>query len=244
MKKIFLFACLLVSVSAAFAQWPWEKIEGNGHIIKETRNLSGAYTAVSSLGAWDVMIAYGDGNSIQVEGDENLLPYIETSVENGRLNIRSKKNVNLRTKNKITVYVALTKMTGVSLSGSGDIIGKGKFENDGTSDFHVSGSGNIRLSMNKIRKADISVSGSGNIRIEGTALDVTAKVSGSGNIDCGNLISESANAYISGSGNVKFFANKSVDASISGSGSVSYRGTASDIRKHVIGSGKLIKDGE
>src|SRR5476651_218463 len=104
MKKLLLAAALL-AVSYSFAQWPFEKIEGNGNLKKETRQVGG-YTAVSSSGSWDVMVAYGESNSIQVEGDENLLPYIETKVENVKLSIKNKKNTNLRSKNKITIYVS------------------------------------------------------------------------------------------------------------------------------------------
>ena len=66
----------------SFAQWPWEKIEGNGKLKKESREMT-SYTAVASSGSWDVMIAYGESNTIQVEGDENLLNYIETEVKVG-----------------------------------------------------------------------------------------------------------------------------------------------------------------
>lgn len=222
------------------AQWSWEKIEGNGRIKKETRSVSD-FTAVGSAGSWDVMIAYGESNSIQLEGDENLLDYIETNVENGKLSIKAKKNTNLRSKNKITIYVSLTKLTGVSLSGSGDIIGKGKFRNEGTTDFKLSGSGNIQMSFDKVQSAEVSISGSGNIKLAGSANSVNARISGSGNADCSEVICDDAEAQVSGSGNVKLNANKSVDASISGSGNVSYKGAASDVKKRVAGSGRLVK---
>jgi hypothetical protein len=237
-KLVFLFATLIALQSSA--QWPWEKIEGNGKLKKETRPASG-YTAVSSAGFWDVMIAYGESNSITIEGDENLLPYIETKVEDGKLSIHTKKSYNLRSKNKITVYVSLTRMTGISLSGSGDIIGQGRFRNDGETNFKISGSGSIDLSFDKVGTAEVGISGSGNIRLKGSANSVNAKISGSGNADCSELIADDATARVSGSGDVKLNANKSVDASISGSGNVSYKGAASDVKKHVAGSGRLVK---
>ena len=238
MKKILLAIAIFTGISS-FAQ-PWERIEGNGNRKKETRSV-GSYTAISSAGSWDVMVAYGESNTIQVEGDENLLEYIETKVENGKLAIKSKRNVNLRTRNKITIYVSLTRLTGVSLSGSGDIIGEGKFSNDGETQFKVSGSGSIKLAFHKVKDVDVSISGSGNIRLTGSAGSVEASISGSGNADCSELNCDDASARISGSGNIKLNANKSVDASISGSGNVSYKGAASDIKKHVAGSGRLVK---
>jgi hypothetical protein len=239
MKKLFVAFALLLAFST-FGQWPWEKIEGNGNLKKETRQVSG-YTAISSSGSWDVMVAYGESNSISLEGDENLLSYIETKVENGKLTIKNKKNVNLHSKNKITIYVSLTRLTGVTLSGSGDIIGEGKFDNEGTTEFKVSGSGKIKLAFHKINNVELGISGSGNIRLSGAATTVQAKISGSGNADCGDLLCDDASASVSGSGNVKFYANKSVEANISGSGNVSYKGAATEVKKHVSGSGRLVK---
>ncbi len=240
MKRILMVIAIVASIPT-LAQWgQWEKIEGNGHVKKETRQVSD-FTAIASSGSWDVMLAYGESNAIQVEGDENLLEYIETKVEDGRLTIKSKKSVNLRSKNKITIYVSVTRLTGISLSGSGDIIGNGKFANEGNTEFKLSGSGNIKLAFHKVKRADVSISGSGNIRLSGTAGSVEAKVSGSGNADCSELIADNAAARISGSGNVKINANNSIDATISGSGNISYRGAASDVKKHVSGSGRLVK---
>lgn len=239
MRKIIFVFTLLVSIQS-FSQWPWEKIAGSGKMKKETRSASN-YTAIASSGSWDVMIAYGESNTIEVEGDDNLLDYIETKVENGKLNIKTTKSVNLRSKNRITIYVSLKKLTGISLSGSGDIIGVGNFSNDGKTDFKISGSGSIKVSYDKINTVEVAISGSGNIGLIGSASNVNIKISGSGNADCSALICKGATANISGSGNIKLYSNKSIDASISGSGNVQYKGSASDIKKHISGSGKVVK---
>jgi hypothetical protein len=149
--------------------------------------------------------------------------------------------VNLRSKNKITIYVSLTRLTGVSLSGSGDIIGEGKFDNDGDTDFKVSGSGSVKIAFNKLKKLDVGISGSGNIRLSGSASAINAHISGSGNAECGEVICDEVTASISGSGNVKVNANKSIEAKISGSGNVYYKGAATDVQKHVAGSGRVIR---
>ncbi|HVZ26279.1 MAG TPA: DUF2807 domain-containing protein [Sediminibacterium sp.] len=121
-----------------------KRIEGNGIVKKENRQV-GPFTAISSAGSWDVMIADGPSGEIQVEGDTNLPEALETVVEDGKLLIRSKNHVSFKTRNKLTVYVTMDKLNGLSLSGSGDIIGEGRFFNEGTSVFRISGSGNIRL---------------------------------------------------------------------------------------------------
>jgi len=239
MKKLLVALFALINLNS-FAQ-PWETIKGNGQMKKETREVSD-FTSLSSKGSMNVQISYGNSNSVQIEADENLLPYIETTVENGRLIIQSKKKVNLKSKSKMTVYVSMTKINSLQLSGSGNIDGEGAFTNSGKTDIGISGSGNIKLKFGSFGNLDLALSGSGNMDLKGDATNnITAAVSGSGNIECSDISSNDVDAKISGSGNIKVYANKSIDAKISGSGNVFYRGSASNISSKVAGSGKVIK---
>jgi hypothetical protein len=239
MKKLLIAFFVFISVNS-FAQ-RWETIKGNGQVKKENRTVSN-FTALSSQGAMNVQIAYGNSDNIVVEADENLLPYIETSVENGKLSIRSKKNVNLKPKSKMSVYVTMTRITALQQSGSGTINGNGAFTNDGKTDISLSGSGNIKLGFDAFKDIELAVSGSGNIELKGnTANSVSASVSGSGNIDCSGIISNEAQAKISGSGNIKVYAKNSLDSKISGSGNVFYKGSPSNVNNKTSGSGRVIK---
>ena len=239
MKKLLVALFALISLNS-FAQ-RWETIKGNGVVKKETREVSD-YTSLVSQGSMNVQIAYGNSNSIVVEADENLLPHIETVVENGKLLIRSKKNVNLKSKSKMVVYVSMTKINSLQLSGSGNINGDGAFINSGKTEIAVSGSGNIKLSFDSFNELDLALSGSGNMDLKGNAAkNIDASVSGSGNIECSNISSNDVVAKLSGSGNIKVYANNSIDAKISGSGNVYYKGNASNINSKIAGSGKVLR---
>ena len=220
MKK-FLFSLLAIISTNAYAAG-WETITGNGNLKKETRNASG-YIGVSAAGSMNIQIAYGNSNSISIEADENLLSYIETSVENGILIIKTKKGYNLKTKNKMMVDVSFTKLTVVKLSGSGNINGDGAFTNSGKTEIHISGSGNMKLGFDNFGEIETSISGSGNIDLKGRQCNnITATISGSGNIDCSEVRVNDVFAKVSGSGNIKVYTTKSIDAKVSGSGNVYY----------------------
>ena len=239
MKKLLIPFLLLVSINL-LAQ-PWQTIKGDGNVKKETRTVS-SFTSLSSHGAIDVQIAYGNSNSISIEADENLLPYIETTVEGGILNIGPKNKINLKSRSRMIVYVSMTKINSLKLSGSGNINGDGSFGNDGKTEIAISGSGNIKLSAGSFQDLGLSVSGSGNIYLKGAAAnDITTSVSGSGNIDCSDISSNDVDAKISGSGNLKVNAQKSITAAITGSGNVFYKGDATNIVTKIVGSGKAIK---
>ena len=240
MKKILIALFALVSVTA-YAQ-PWQTIRGNGVTKKETRTVT-EYTSLSSHGSINVEISYGNSNTVQIEADENLLPYIETKVENGKLTVGSKKNVNLKSKSKMIVYVTMNKINSLQLSGSGNINGEGAFSNSGKTSIGVSGSGNINLKFDSFNELDLAVAGSGNmdLKSKGSTTNISAAISGSGNIDCSEVSTNDVDAKISGSGNVKVFASHAIDAKISGSGNVFYKGNASDISSKIAGSGKVLK---
>ena len=239
MKKLIVII-LLLATSQLFAQ-PWKTIKGDGHIKKETRGI-GDFSSISSRGSIEVKITQGHSDNIEVEADENLLPYIETKVENGKLTIGSKQHVNLKSRSKMVVYVSMTSINALDQHGSGNITGSGKFGNNGKTDVNVSGSGNIKLDFDSFGSVSLSVSGSGNIKLKGnTANNITATVSGSGNIDCINVKCDDADAKISGSGNIKVDVQKSIIASVSGSGNVFYKGDATNVVSKIAGSGKIIK---
>jgi len=239
MKKLIVIF-LLVAGNQLFAQ-PWKTIKGDGHIKKETRSVAG-FSSLSSHGPINVKIQQGQSDQIEVEADENLLPYIETKVEDGKLVVQTKKNVNLKTTSKMVVYVSMTTIKSLQLSGSGDIETTGNFEGAERSQILLSGSGNIHFSSGAFKDVDFAVSGSGNIMAKGgSANGVSVSISGSGNIYVSDITAQNVEVKISGSGNTKVSADKSLTAKISGSGNVFYKGTATNISSKVAGSGKLIK---
>jgi hypothetical protein len=237
MKQILvLFGLIIVLSSYA----PWETITGNGVIKKESR-AAGGYSGISTQGSMNVQLAYGNSNTVTVEADENLLPYIETAVENDKLIIRTKKGYNLKSKSKMLVYASLTRLTSLTVSGSGNVTGEGAFSNNGKTDISVSGSGDIKLGADAFNELKVSVSGSGNVNLKGNSCNnISASISGSGNIDCGSLKTNDVFARISGSGNVKVNASKTIDAKVSGSGNVINRGSASNTNIKTSGAGRLV----
>jgi hypothetical protein len=239
MKKLLIVLFSLLSLQT-FSQ-RWETIKGNGQLKKENREIS-AFTSLASRGAMDVEITYGKSNSITIEADENLLPYIETSVENGQLTIRPKQQVNLKSNSRMVVHISMTIINSLQQSGSGNIMGNGAFVNDGKTNISLAGSGNITIGFRSFKDLDLSISGSGNIDLtNGETNNILAQISGSGNIDCSSISSNDVVAKISGSGNIKVNAKNSLDTRIAGSGNVYYKGDVTNIKSKVLGSGKVSK---
>jgi hypothetical protein len=238
MKKLF-FVLALISSMVSYARW--EKIKGSGTIKKETRQ-TGVYTGITSNGSMNIELTYGNPGSITIEADDNLLEYIETKVENGKLVIRTKNKISIQPKSKITIWVPANTLTEVNLHGSGNIKGDGAFSNTGKTRIGVSGSGNINLGFNSFNETIVSVSGSGNVTLKGKSTNnIDVSVSGSGNVDASAVSCNDAFAAVSGSGDVHVQASRTINAKISGSGNVYYKGSASKLNSKTSGTGKVIK---
>ena len=237
MKQLLLLLCFAASIQA-FAIW--DVIKGNGIAKTETRNVSD-YTSLACGGPMKVEIEYGTSNTIQLEGDENILPYIETFVKDGELNIKVKEHTSVKPEVPLKVHVSMTTINGLAQSGSGEIKGTGNFTSSEATNVAMSGSGVINLNFGKFMGMSISMSGSGSVKMEGEVHDdLDVSQSGSGNIDCEHVMSQNVNARISGSGSLRVNASKMLDAQISGSGHVYYSGNAS-VSTKVSGSGKVEK---
>lgn len=237
MKNVFLFACLAITMNS-FAIG--KNIKGNGVLKSETRAI-GSFTSLSSGGPMNVEISYGTSSSLIIEGDENILPYIETFVKNGTLKIKVKDLNSVSPRLKLKVQISMTTMNAIAQSGSGMITGKDQFNNNGSTNFNISGSGKIDLAFAKFDGVNISMSGSGSIELKGEIDgDLDLHQSGSGFINCLNAPCDKVNASMSGSGTMKVNAAETIDAHISGSGQIYYTGNAS-ISSHVSGSGHIRK---
>ncbi|WP_298504684.1 head GIN domain-containing protein [uncultured Maribacter sp.] len=240
MKKIAILSLSILMYSSCIAQWG-KKIKGNGNVTTVNRTTSD-YDAISVSGWFDVELVDGSEGKISLKGEENLLDYILTEVKDNKLVIKVEKGVNLKPStwnNGIIITVPVESISAVTLSGSGDIIGKKTIK---TSDFKtaMSGSGDISLDINS-NNIDASMSGSGDINLSGTTNNFDATISGSGDIKAFDLNATNVDANISGSADIKVTVKERLKARVSGSGDITYKGNPIKIDTKVSGSGDISK---
>lgn len=237
MKKALTITLALFTVALSSAQW--KRIKGNGNTVTIDRSV-GEYDRVALAGWFDVELVDGNEGELTLTGESNLLEYIKTEVKDGKLTIKQKKGVNLKPSNwneGILILVPVESIDGVSLSGSGDIVGKTTIESDNFKT-SISGSGDITLDVNA-KSVDASMSGSGDIRLSGKTTDFEVSVSGSGDIRAYDLEADFVEAQVSGSADVKVTANEMLKARVSGSGDISYKGNPKKIDTKSSGSGDI-----
>lgn len=214
-----------------------EKINGKGEVITETRT-TGSYQSVGLSMAATVYFTPGTENSLQISGQENILEQIVTQVEGNQLVIREKNGVILKNYDPVRVYITAPNVTGLDVSGSGDIF-TDKNWNMNELTTNISGSGNINIANLNATRLTAKISGSGTIRAtSGMAAREDLTISGSGTIDLRSVEAETIYTTTSGSGDTYIYCTGSLDVTISGSGNIWYYGTPA-INTHISGSGNL-----
>ncbi len=227
------FLVLILLASTACMR---ERIEGNYNIISETRG-SSSFTGVVSKGNFRVYIIPGDVPAVEVKGESNVLPYVETFVSGNRLMLEFKNGYNIREHFTVEVHITTPALNSIHLSGSGRLE-SGTFVCD-HADIELSGSGSIESGF-IAESIEAAVSGSGILFLGGQAGNGYLRVSGSGEIRAPECDLLNCDANISGSGNILVTVADELEAWISGSGCVYYIGNPGVI-SHISGSGKVIR---
>ncbi len=212
-------------------------IRGNNRIATETRTV-GSFNAVQSNGSFVVEVTTGSAGDIRVEGDENLLAYIETYIQGNRLIIETRNDKCIRSNDPVKVYVNAAEIDELKMSGSGAI-----YCDHVTTEnlfLDISGSGLIECHAVNLKYMRARLSGSGNIEVWGRTTDADLSISGSGLIKTLELQQVNCYATISGSGNIYANVSDKLDVTISGSGSLFYSGDPV-ITQTISGSGSVRK---
>ena len=215
--------------------FPLRCITGNGNVIQQYRNHD-SFSQVISEGSFDVFIDYDSVFEIIIEGEENLLPYIETEVRNSKLYIEQRENRCFNTNHSIIIRITLPELTGVNLAGSGNIICD-RVETEYLK-IDLIGSGEIRANV-LADYIEANLIGSGDIEIDGQAYQTDLSIPGSGNIKALGLSQQECEAEIAGSGNIYVTVSDYLDVRILGSGNLYYQGDP-ELSIQIIGSGNVI----
>lgn len=238
MKKWVAFLILGTLIIASSCRFNLGKrIKGNGHVITDDRGLTG-FAGVESNGSYDVHVATGS-YSVKIEGEDNILPYIETYIDGDMLKIRTKKGYWLKPDREVRIYVTAPSFKKVYSNGSGDIIGENKITNSSKMDLGIDGSADMRLEVDA-PEVSAGIRGSGNINIKGQTKVFTSEVMGSGDVKAMELQAEETNVKIMGSGNADVYSSVKLNVNVAGSGDVRYKG-GGQVNSHIAGSGEVKK---
>lgn len=226
----------VLPVQASALDWfSGSKVAGSGKLQKQAREL-GHFDAVALGMAGNVELRLGDTESVTIETDDNILPEIETVVENGTLRIRPVKKDTRLAPTALRFVVQAKQVSRVTVGGSGSIsapeLRAPKLQ------FEVGGSGSIEVAQLQSEVVAVSIGGSGGFKAGGSTDNLNVSLGGSGHVQAGQLAARQARVSIGGSGQAVIWAKQSLRAAVSGSGGIDYYGDP-ELSKSVSGSGKI-----
>lgn len=238
-RRHLVLAVLALSVAGPALAWG-EQVKGSGQARTERRAVTG-FQAVAVAGAIDLEVRQTGQEGVTLSADDNVLPLIETVVENGRhgptLHLRFKKGTSVQTRTPVKASVDVARLSAIAAAGAGHVQ-VGALQTPALN-LSVAGSGDVQVDALTSEALEVRIAGSGSVRAKGTAGKAKLSISGSGDVDLMPLVSDEVSISIAGSGDAKVTANKSLSVSIAGSGDVVWTGDARDVRQSVAGSGSV-----
>ena len=213
-KSYLLLFCATAFTVSVHAQ-RWGKITGEGPLIKKEIKVSDFEKLGLAVGG-EVFLSKGNTQKVVVEGQENIINNIETDVDNGKWSIEFDQKV--RDYKKLTFYITVPEITGLSIAGSGDIVTEDTFD--------------------RTSKMNMSIAGAGTIDFKGSTSELKVSIAGSGTVKAEDLKAENCKVSIAGSGNCYVHVNDRLNVSIAGSGDVRYKGSPS-VKSSIAGSGNI-----
>jgi hypothetical protein len=234
LKQIMNSCLLLLPAVILFTSCEGGGVRGSGDLVTETRSVENFDRLEISVPG-TVRIHVGPTFQVKVQIEENILPFFESEVHNGRLELGFSRSV--YDVDDLVLDVTVPSLEAISVSGSAQVNCTDLLQGHDLA-LDVSGSGLLRLAEVDLAELVIKLSGSGTIHIDGEATEMDISVSGSGHCDVLDCPAEDAEVSVSGSGSVRCHVTGHLEVSISGSGEVEYEGNPV-LETHISGSGHV-----
>lgn len=236
-NKIVLFSIILAALfSSCYKKGgPWG-IRGKGKTITETRNVSG-FNRINLSENANIYFVQDSIYRVEISAQENIIRLVETTVKSSELQLTFSRNV--WDHEEIKVVVHAPDLTGINISGQGDVIVEKPLKTTALT-MQLSGNGDVDIAELQCSSLKINLSGLSSVKISGGEVaqeDIT--LSGIGDIDLLQMKSAFNKTNISGSGDVKVWVTEKLDVTISGIGDLSYKGKPT-VTSDISGSGKII----
>ncbi len=232
--KYFTAAILLVAISAC-ADGQWRKtVYGDGNVVKKERE-AGSFTGIRVSTGIDVFLTQSGKKSIEVEADENLHEYIMTKVEGDILHVYTEANI--REAKMKRVYVTMDKITSLSTTSAGDLIGETPVRTDNL-ELNVSSAGDIKLEV-YAETIEIDISSSGDMTLSGEVDMLEGDLSSAGDLNAYNLKVREADLDVSSAGDADVYVTERLRARASSAGDINYKGSPKYLDAHSSSAGGI-----
>ncbi|MGE6171059.1 head GIN domain-containing protein [Aeromonas media] len=217
------------------------KVSGAGALVEQQHPLGREVTRVLAGVPANIQLVAGEARGIHIRGQGNLLPYLELSEEDDKLEIEVKEGYRLAPSEPLEITITLPELHELALAGTGN----GELRDFKGDDLvlSVAGTGDIVASGLELNRLEGNIAGLGNLDLgQGSVRAMELNIAGAGGVKGAGLASEEVEVSIAGSGEVEVRAQSRLKIEIAGSGSVNYWGDP-EIKSEIAGSGQVSRLG-
>jgi hypothetical protein len=212
MKRITLLVLGALAILNTGCHLPFG-IRGNGDITTDQRTVED-FSEIQAGGVFDVEWRNGPP-SLKITTDQNLLQYIDDSISDNRLRLRSRDR--LRPTHGIKVVVTSPTRNGAKISGMVD----------------------LRMPQLAGPKFYFQATGASDVKLDGNVDELLADMTGASDLSAKNLHAKTVEISITGAADAEIDVSDSLKVSITGAGTVTYHGNPPHIERHVTGAGSI-----
>ena len=216
MRKLVCLVLLTVLAAGCHGKF-MSQIKGSGKRELQKRDVA-SFTSISAEGAFTIEVTCQKNQSLEVEGDDNVLEYVTTEVSSNILRLKNTKNYS--TSEPVKFRISVPNLEGLSVNGAGHVDIKG-MNND---------------------KFEIDTNGAATIVVAGNTKLIDVGANGAGKIDAENLHAARGVVDSRGVVRVDLDVTNQLDVTVSGPSTVTYKGDPV-VNKTIHGPGKVERRG-
>lgn len=228
-----LIALALMSCSLTSIPFERKLIRGTGPLTTETRQISGV-ERVSLMDVGNLTIIQGDEESLTVEANENLLPYLETEMRGRELVLKIRDGYRVDSDVTINYTLTVADLQRISVAGAANVTSDSLEVEELT--LNVSGAGNVTIDDLQAVTLRAETNGAGNFTLKGSVDSQDLTINGVGNYSAGDLQTKETRVTINGAGECTVWVDESLDVRIGGFGNLNYYGSPS-VSQSISGAG-------
>ena len=214
------------------------RINGSGPVSSQSYPNLNSFSRIALSGTGVVKITAGSTASVVVQADENLLQYLSVTSSGGTLSLGTTPFSTIVSFSTLEYDITVPSLTGVSVSGAGQVSATGPIASDGT-DISLSGVGSASIDLTSTGPVTVNISGSGSATLTGSAPSLSSGLSGIGSLSARGLSVKNANVSISGIGGAEVTVTNQLDYRLSGIGSLTYWGNPPTVSGYSAGIGSV-----
>jgi len=234
-KDLAILVILAAVIVSGLSSCMFNCVHGSGSQATEIRKLTD-FSRIDISGGFKVILKQDSSLSLKITADNNLLKYIKSTVNGGKLRVYTRRNI--CNSGEMTLNIGVHKLEEIKASGGIEVLGDGKIT---TQDMHLRLSGATKVTM-ELNAANVTTTGSGatELNLKGQATLHNIEMSGSGKVNALDFVVGNCDIQTSGVGDYKVNVLHSLNINSAGASDVKYRGNPS-VTEHKAGASSVEK---